>query len=304
MRPVLAAATAALALAGTPALTQTPTTTAAAADPYLWLEEMHGPRALAWVEKQNARSLAVLKGDARYGAFHQEALAIVNATDRIPAPELIGGTVYNFWQDRANIRGLWRRTTRESYAGPSPAWESVLDLDDLSAAEKANWVWKGANCPPPHYRLCLISLSDGGEDATEVREFDLAAKRFVTGGFVLPHSKQSADWIDDDTLIVSRDWGAGTMTASGYPFVVKTLKRGQALSQAREVFRGEASDVSVDPLVLHDGAGRQVVLIQRATDFFHAQIYRLTARGTRRLNLPEKITIQGLLDGRLIFTTE
>ncbi len=307
MRLILAPAFAlavALAVAGTPALTQTPTPAAAPADPYPWLEAMRSPRALAWVETENARSLAVLKGDRRYAAFHAQALAIVNATDRIPAPELIGGAVYNFWQDPANIRGLWRRTTAASYAGAAPAWESVIDLDALTAAEKANWVWKGANCPPPRYRLCLVSLSDGGEDATEVREFDLAAKRFVAGGFVLPHSKQTADWIDEATLIVSRDWGAGTMTASGYPFVVKTLKRGQALAQASEVFRGQASDVSVDPLVLHDGAGHTVTLIQRGVDFFHTEIYRLVGGAAVRLPLPEKITLRGLLDGRLIFSTE
>src|SRR5512143_1382181 len=131
-------------------------------DPYLWLEEMRGPKAMAWVEKENARSLAILKGDPRYEPLHQDALKIVNATDRIPGPGLIGATVYNFWQDPKNVRGLWRRTTAESYATAEPQWESVLDVDALSAAEKANWVWKGANCPPPNYRRCMVVLSDGG----------------------------------------------------------------------------------------------------------------------------------------------
>ena len=169
MRFMLIAALAALAL---PAAAETPVTdapTAAAtdttADPYLWLEDMHGEKALAWVEEENARSLAVLKGDPRYEAFHQDALKIVNAADRIPMPELIGDTIYNFWQDPTNVRGLWRRTTPASYATAAPAWETVLDLDKLSADEKANWVWDGANCPPPDYRRCLIDLSDGGEDA-------------------------------------------------------------------------------------------------------------------------------------------
>ncbi len=273
-------------------------------DPNLWLEDIEGPRALAWVEKQNARSLAVLEGDRRFDTFHAQALAIVNATDRIPAPELIGQTVYNFWQDPANIRGLWRRVAPADFAAASPAWETVLNLDALSAAEKANWVWKGDDCPPPDYRRCLIFLSDGGEDATEVREFDPAARAFVQGGFRLPRGKQSTAWLDDDTLLVARDWGPGTMTASGYPFVVKTLKRGQPLGEAREVFRGTASDVSVDPLVLHDGQGNQVALIVRATDFFHSEVHLLTARGEARLDLPEKARLHGLLGGRLVFSSE
>jgi prolyl oligopeptidase len=273
-------------------------------DPFLWLEDIQGARALAWVETQNARSLAVLKGDPRYEPLHQAALKIVDAADRIPAPDLIGHTIYNFWQDSTNIRGLWRRTSQADYAQAEPAWETVLDLDALSAAEKANWVWKGADCPPPHYRLCLVSLSDGGEDATQIREFDLSTKRFVPGGFVLPRGKQTAAWVDDDTLIVSRDWGPGTLTASSYPFVVKTLRRGQPLDQAKEVFRGSADDVSVDPLVLRDAQGHEVVLIQRATDFFHTETYQLTDNGVVRLDLPQKINLHGLLDGRIVFTTE
>jgi len=289
MRLMIAAALAALAFpvialpvtAETPSVSQ-PTTAAAASpaeagpdDPYLWLEDIHGARAMAWVEQENARSLAVLKGDPRYETFHQEALKIVNATDRIPDPDLIGNTVYNFWQDPTNVRGLWRRTTPQSYATAAPAWETVLDLDKLSADEKANWVWHGANCPPPHYRRCLIGLSDGGEDADTVREFDLATKSFVDGGFSLPRSKQTVDWLDDDTLIVARDWGPGTMTASSYPFVVKTLKRGQSLDQATEVFRGKPDDVGVSPIVLHDGDGHKVVLIVRNVDFFHSETYEL-----------------------------
>jgi prolyl oligopeptidase len=298
--PLLTAAIACIALS---AHAETPPPMASTADPFVWLEQ-DSPRAMAWVEQQNARSLAVLKADPRYGVFHEQALKIVNATDRIAAPELIGAGVYNFWQDPANVRGLWRRTGLAGYRAAAPAWETVLDLDALSKAEKANWVWKGVSCPPPHYRRCLLPLSDGGEDATVVREFDLPTKTFVDGGFNLPRSKQTADYLDDDTLIVSRDWGAGTMTASGYPFVVKILKRGQSLDQATEVFRGQASDVAVDPVVLHDSDGRKVVLIARAKDFFHVEYWLLTDHGVVRLDLPEKSSVQGLFHNHLILTLQ
>ncbi|MBV9995969.1 MAG: S9 family peptidase [Caulobacteraceae bacterium] len=302
---LLAAALAAFAftaVAETQAVTQSTAAQAADDDPFLWLEEIHGARALAWVEKENARSLALLKADPRYEAFHAAALKILNAEDRIPAPELIGSVVYNFWQDGAHVRGVWRRASPASYAQAEPAWETVLDLDALSGAENANWVWKGANCPPPDYRRCLVQLSDGGEDAVSVREFDLGSKAFVAGGFSLARGKQTADWLDDDTLIVARDWGAGTTTASGYPFVVKTLRRGENLGQAKEVFRGTAEDVSVDPGVLHDGDGHRLALIVRATDFFHAEYYRLTDRGVERLALPQKTDVHGLAAGQLIFS--
>ena len=256
------------------------------------------------MEKENARSLPRLKNDPRYEALHQEALTIVNATDRIPAPELIGHTVFNFWQDPTNVRGLWRRTTQQSYATATPAWETVLDLDKLSADENANWNWGGANCPPPRYQRCLVYLSDGGEDAKTIREFDLGTKSFVAGGFSLPKGKQDVDWLSDDQLILGRDWGPGTMTASGYPFVVKTLKRGQSLDRAVEVFRGKPDDVGVSPAVLHDGDGHQVVLIIRSTDTFHSETYQLTDKGVVRLDLPSKVSLQGLLHGNLIFSPQ
>jgi len=314
MRLALIAAIAALAvpaLAETPAVTASSTTSTpappaaapASDDPYQWLEDVHGERSMSWVEKENARSLAILKADPHYEPFHQAALKIVNATDRIPGPDLIGTTVYNFWQDPTNVRGLWRRSTPASYATATPAWETVLDLDKLSADEKANWVWGGANCPPPAYKRCLVQLSDGGEDAKTVREFDLQTKSFVAGGFSLPRSKQDVDWLDYDTLILARDWGPGTMTASSYPFVVKTLKRGQSLDQATEVFRGKPEDVSVSPTVLHDSDGHKLVLIVRGTDFFHSETYQLTPAGVTRLYLPAKVDLHGLLDGRLVFTT-
>ena len=279
-------------------------TTASPDDPFLWLEQTESPRALGWVKTQNDRSLGVLKSDARYGEFHADALKVLEATDRIPAPTLVGSAVYNFWQDANQIRGLWRRTGQADYAEAVPSWEPVLDLDTLSKAEHANWVWKGANCPAPRFDRCLVNLSDGGEDAVRVREFDLATKAFKPGGFELPRGKQSADWLDDDTLIVAREWTPGAVTHSGYPYIVKTLKRGQPLDQATEVFRGEVGDVAVDPTVLRDAQHHKLVLIVRATSFFETEITQITAAGPHRLHLPLKTKLHGLLNGALILTVE
>jgi prolyl oligopeptidase len=277
-----------------------PAMTQSSDDPYIWLEDVSGPRSLAWVEAENKRSLAVLEGDPRYATLHAEALALAQAKDRIPNPEFLNGDVYNFWQDAEHVRGLWRRTTSEDYANPAPDWTTVLDLDQLGKAERANWVYKGHNCALPQERLCLIALSDGGEDATTLREFDLETDRFVDGGFSLSRSKQSADWLDSDTILVSRDWGPGSLTTSGYPFVVKVLHRGQALSQAQMVFHGDASDVGVDPRVLVDTQGHRAALIVRAISFFETETYLLGDHGVDLLALPKKSSVDDLVGGRLI----
>ena len=240
-----------LALAGV-ALAQTP-----GDDPFAWLEDIHGARALAWVAQQNARTAAVLEADPRFELFRRQALTIFTAKDRIPYPGFLADGVDNLWQDEAHAHGLWRRTSLAAYATLSPDWDVMLDLDQLSRTEGKSWFWKGATCLRPAERYCLVRLSNGGGDAVRVREFDTLTKHFVAGGFDFPVGKQYVDWLDRDTLIVGRDWsGAGAdLTASGYPYVLKIIKRGQGVDQSRTVFRGSPTDVWAEPRVFF-GAGR------------------------------------------------
>lgn len=295
-------------LCGAAAAPQPPQTTVAGApavgpngtDPFLWLEDKDGAKPLAWVRAQNARTLPMLQHNPHYQTLYAQALKIYESKSRIPYPTSLRGAIYNFWRDDTHVRGIWRRTTLQSYRSASPHWSTVLDLDALAKSEKANWVWKGADCQEPQERLCIISLSDGGEDAVTDREFDLSTGKFVPGGFVLPREKQSAIWIDSDTLLVSRAWEPGQVTKSGYAYVVKRLRRGQPLSAAVEVFRGQPSDVSVYPFGLHDGAGHQAVLIQRGVTFFTSEYYLVTASGVQKLNLPLKSNVNGMVDGQVL----
>jgi prolyl oligopeptidase len=277
-----------------------PTNSLEANDPFLWLEQVDSERAMDWVREQNTKTLTVLEHDQRYPGLYADALTITQAQDRIPEPRFLGGDIYNFWQDAQHVRGIWRKTTLADYRNPAPTWRTVLDLDAQARDENANWFWKGADCLRPAERLCLISLSDGGEDAVSVREFDLGADHFVQSGFNLPKSKQTAAWIDQDQLLIARDWGLGTMSASGYPFVVKRLQRGAPLAAAQEVFRGNSADVEVDVASLVDGAGHRAVLILRAVSFFETQTYLLGSSGPQLLNIPLKSEIEDLLEGQLL----
>ena len=87
-----------------------PTLAAPDDDPYLWLEEIDGERALAWVEAQNAATLARF-GDARFAADRETLAAIFDRPDNIPLIARRGVQVFNFWKDAAHPRGLWRATT-------------------------------------------------------------------------------------------------------------------------------------------------------------------------------------------------
>lgn len=274
------------------------------ADPYIWLEDVYGAKPMAWVHEHNARTQAVLEADPRYQQYYGEALQIAQAEDRIPSGAFIGGRIYNFWQDANHVRGIWRRTSVEDYATGHPTWETVLDLDALAAAEKANWVWKGAQCARPAERRCLISLSDGGEDAVTIREFDLQTKDFVKGGFVLPKGKQDASWNDENTLLVSREWVPGQLTKSGYAYVVKRLKRGQPLSAATQLFSGTKSDVSAGAGVLRDEQGHVLPVIVEGTDFFHSKTFLIGPKGNRPVAIPAKAQLVDMVDGRVIIQTQ
>jgi len=275
------------------------------ADPFQWLEEVEGEKPLAWVRAQNERSLKLLQADARYEDLHAKALTILEAKDRIPMPSLRGGSVYNFWQDDVNVRGLLRRTTTNGYRNATPSWETVIDIDALSKAEGANWVYKGSGCLAPEERLCLMQLSDGGKDAVEIREFDNTAKKFVDGGFKLPAGKQSADWLDADTLYVAREWGPNTLTESGYPFIVKLWKRGTKLEDAPEVYRGKQTDVAAGAGVLRDQDGVvKGVLFTRNPSFFETEYYLSTDNGPVQLPFPLKSNLQGFVAGQLVITID
>ena len=271
-------------------------------DPYIWLEEVDSARAMQWVQAENSKTLGVLEKDPRYGGFYEEALAIAEAKDRIPAPTTLGGQIFNFWQDADHVHGVWRRTTLESYEKDSPQWTTVLDLDELSKAEKANWFWKGAAYEEPEERRCMVHLSDGGEDAVTLREFDVPSARFVENGFQLSRAKQRVAWENENTLLIARALDSNELTASGYPFVVRRLQRGQALPEAREVFRGTAKDggYGVTPIDLQDGTGHRAIVILRPLSTFESEIYLLAGGNFVRLALPPKSEIQTLVDGKMI----
>ena len=277
-------------------------------DPYVYMEEIEGPRAMAFATAENDRSLPQLQNDPRYAGLYADALAIATDKDRITAVGFAGDqTLRNFWQDAQHVRGVLRSTTLESYRTGQPQWRTILDIDALAKAEGKNWVWKGADCLAPDDRYCLISLSDGGKDAVEVREFDIQTGEFLKAGFLLREGKHRFTWVDADTLAVATEWTKGEVTTSGYPYVIKLLKRGQALADAQEVFRGKAGDggYGVSPIALRDADGKlQALIAHRPLDTFNAEHHLIGTAGATKLPLPLRSSVQGLIDGQMILTLE
>lgn len=272
-------------------------------DPFLWLEDIDGARALDWARKENKRSLGELQGDARYQPMVDAAKAILNSDARIPYVSLRGGYVYNFWQDAEHVRGLWRRATLESYFTDAPQWDVILDVDALAKDEDENWVYEGASCLAPDYDRCMVGLSRGGSDASVWREFRISDKAFVKGGFELPEGKSGVAWVDANTLLVGADTGGDSVTTSGYPRTPRLWRRGDALADSAVVLEGEKSDVGVWPFSEY-ADGKMYSGIVRALTFFDSETYLRTDDGLKKLPLPAKSSLDGVIDGRAIVSLQ
>jgi prolyl oligopeptidase len=268
---------------------QTTPSTPPSEDRYLWLEDVQGERALAWVRERNAQARERLQAWPDFLPLRQRIREVLDSRDRIPAVRRRGEAFYNLWQDAANPRGLWRRTSLAEYRKAQPAWETVLDLDALGKTEGVNWVWGGSNSFGPVHRRCMLKLSKGGADAAVQREFDTVAKRFVPaseGGFELPEAKSSFDWIDADSAYIGTDFGPGSMTDSGYPRVIKRWQRGQRWQDAVTVFEGQQSDVAAWALVDRT-PGFERTLFGRSIDFYRTETFLLQDGQLRRIPKPD-----------------
>ena len=287
------------------ALAFAPTTIAAqdtdADDPYIWLEEIQGERALAKVDQWNADTEAVLTDQPEYPLAKAWAKQILDDTRQIALPDAIqGDMVTNLWRDADNPRGLWRIASLESYMAGAPEWRVLIDVDKLGEDEGQSWVWHGANCLAPDYARCLIALSPGGTDADVVREFDVTTGRFVDGGFTLPEAKSNVAWFDEDTLFVGTDEGEGSLTDSGYPRLVKLWDRGTDFSTARQIAEGEQADISASGFSVLDGDTRWR-FVNRSPSFWTNQISLVKEDGsTVPLPLPEDAEFEAVLNGLVI----
>lgn len=273
-------------------------------DRYQWLEDVWGQRSISWVKAANQRTSDVLEKDRRFPTFQKEALTVLESRDRLPMPSFFAGNIYNFWQDAHSVRGILRRTSFPDYLEPVPHWQTVLDYDQLAKADAKSWVSEGLTCLPPENEHCLVALSEGGEDAITQREFNLKSGQFVPGGFTLPHSKQRVAWVDPDTLLVALDWGPGSLTTSGYPFILKRWKRGEPLAAAVEIFRGKPAETGLEVDALPNGQRSTLPLLRHQIDFSSAESYIYDDDHLRRLPIPLKSHVSAAEAGQLIVSLD
>ena len=234
-------------------------------------------RALAWVRERNAQARRVLEAHPDFFAMRERIRAVLDSRDRIPAVTRRGDWLYNFWQDADNPRGLWRRTTLDEYRKAAAALGHAARRRCARPRRGRELGLGRRRGAAPAGRARLVKLSRGGADAVVVREFDIATRRFVADGFVLPEAKCDIGWLDADTVLVGTDFGPGSLTDSGYPRVVKRWRRGQPLAHAATVFEGEAQDVSAW-FHIDRTPGYERTCVGRSLDFYNSRMWRWLRR--------------------------
>ncbi len=261
-----------------------------AEDPFGWLEEVEGADALAWVRARNEEAHASVGADPVFAKIEAQILEVLDSDDRVPEVSRLGEHLYNFWRDADHERGIWRRTTPESYRTDEPEWEILLDLDALAAEEGESWVWHGASVLRPEpgepWRKVLVDLSPGGSDADITREFDLQTLAFVSpaeGGFTRAveqgGAKGGLSWCGPDAVYVFTDFGDGSLTPSGYPRIVKLWRRGTPFEDAAVVYEGTDEDMYISARHIHT-PGFERDLVSRSIAFYRSETYVATDPGT------------------------
>lgn len=271
-------------------------------DPYIWLEDVDVEQAMDWVHKQNKATADQYKSLPLYQQLYDQALATLNNKSRIPSVSQRGEWVYNYWKDEKNPRGIYRRAKLKDFnQKENPKWQTILDMDQYNADHDGNWVFKGMNCLAPEYRRCLVSISPGGGDAVMMKEFNMKEKKFIKDGFSLPKSKMRVTWRDKDHLFVATDFGAGSMTESGYPRIMKLWQRGTALSSAKTVLEADTQSVSVFAFRTGQKDEAKDFVID-STTFWTNQYYQLVEGEALALDLPPSAVVSGVFQGNMVIS--
>ena len=272
-------------------------------DPYLWLEEIQGDKSVEWVKEQNYQTEQEIASQPLFETLREKILDVFNDEERIIYPTIGGDYIYNLWQDEIHERGIWRRMPIVDFLENKTDWEVVLDLDELSNKENRKWVFRSAEWLVPNNKTCLITLSDGGKDESEIREFNVETKDFVENGFFVEESYGSASWFDQNTILVTTDFGEGTLAVSGYPRIAKIWKRGTSIDQAEIIYEADPDIVGIFPYCFNSD-NRQYAFVMKFKTFFESELFFLSGDEIQKIDYPPDAQIGGFHKNQLILVLQ
>ena len=260
----------------------------ASADPYAWLEDVTGDKALTWVKARNAESTAELASTPAFQQLKKDLLAILDSSARIPYVSKRGPYFYNFWRDAKNPKGLWRRTTLEEYRKTGPqVGRRHRSRRAGQGGERELGVGRRPDPAPGLHACARVAVARRRRRQPWCASSTWTTRTFVKDGFALPEAKGGVSWIDKDHVYVSTDFGPGSMTTSGYPRIAKLWTRGTPLSAATTVYEGQPTDMSISA-VFDDTPGFERHFVSRAIAFYKSETFLRKADGALvKIDVPD-----------------
>ncbi len=242
-----------------------------AKDPFLWLEAQRDPKAVDWAKGETRKTIERLQAFPSYAQVKQGLETTLKGAPPQPGIVLMGNRALRFLVTEANPFGQLQVAQRDANGVPG-AWRTALDLTALRkqsgiSYELLAWALDDA-CLPPEYNRCLLKLSHGGGDETELREFDLDKGEFVKDGFQVPKSLSMAQWLNRDLILVQQTATPGSRhTLNNFPTAVQLWRRGQPLKDAKVIYEARPSDVWIVSTAAGIGPSRYAV-IARTIDYW------------------------------------
>lgn len=267
---------------------------------------VQGEAALAWVRQQNKITQDTFDSAKEFDETRTKCFNALASQEKIPTPSFSEtNRFFNFWCDDQNPKGLLRKIDPADYYAHKDCWDVLLDIDALSKSEGINWVYSGiVDRVFDEKQYAIILLSNGGSDAVVGREFDIEKKCFVENGFYIPEAKSCVEWIDPDTLLLATDVGEGSLTKSGYPASVRSLRRGQSLKEAETLFEIDRRHVEAS-FTLYETSKRECWVFKDTVDFYKT-IYHVwfddTLSQPHRLPLPMDADIEDIFRDTALIT--
>jgi prolyl oligopeptidase len=264
------------------------------ADPFQWLEKPRDPKALEWVRAQTKAAETELDAKPNYAELEQQLKTILAAQDPPPQISLLGPIAVRFQRSATHPHGVLEYARRAANGVPG-AWHLSLDVDALRKTEgKAFELHAGSErstCLAPEFTRCILSLSPAGADDVELREFDLVRAQFVKEGFHTPAGRNTAVWLNPDTLLIQHSLNHDPRTGAGWPTVTYMWKRGTPLENARPVAKGAATD-AIELLSSIGSGSYRLGLVVRALDYSTFSMQTIAQDGTLSpVELPQKLAM-------------
>ena len=272
---------------------------------YNWLEDIDSKVALKWVGRESNKSLDEMSKDEAFEKQRLRILKRLESKEKLLRVQIQDNFVYNFWKDENYPRGLWRRAPLNLFIkGKDYDWENLLDIGLLSKQESKKWVYKGVHFIPDSKDNVVLKLSDGGKDASYLREFSLQTKTFLSGknAFDFPESRYTSLVLNQKQMLIGDTLNSKYLTSSNYPRRLKLFTKGEDPRKSPEVLTIPKDHTALWAYSIPIKGDKFHHIIIDAIDFFNSEKYIYSAGKLIKIPIPKSSEILNAFENTFIIS--